>query len=77
MMQIILQCDYSGFIKNFEQIQSIFFTNLKIDTNLLRSEMDIAVVEIKNNTKSNIIERSKLLEFINFSKYPNFHLTKT
>ena len=75
-MQIILQCDYSGFIKNFEQYNR-FFTNLKIDTNLLRSEMDIAVVEIKNNTKSNIIERSQLLEFIKFSKYPNFHLTRT
>ena len=75
-MQIILQCDYSGFIKNFEQYNR-FFTNLKIDTNLLTSEMDIAVVEIKNNTKSNIIERSQLLEFIKFSKYPNFHLTRT
>ena len=75
-MQIIFQCDYSGFIKNFEQYNRIF-TNLKIDTNLLRSEMDIAVVEIKNNTKSNIIERSQLLEFIKFSKYPNFHLIGT
>ena len=74
-MQIILRCDYSGFIKNFEQYNRIF-TNLKIDTNLLKSEMDIAVVEIKNNTKSNI-ERSQLLEFIKFSKYPNFHLTGT
>ena len=72
-MQIILQFDYSGFVKNFEQYNRIF-TNLKIDTNLLRSEMDIAVVEIKNNTKSNIIERSQLLEF---SKYPTFHLTGT
>ena len=75
-MQIILQCDYSGFIKNFEQYNR-FVTNLKIDTNLLRSKIDIAVVEIKNNTKSNIIERSQLLEFIKFSKYPNFHLTGT
>ena len=75
-MQIILQCHYSGFIKNFKQYNR-FFTNLKIDTNLVRSEMDIAVVEIKNNTKSNIIERSQLLEFIKFSKYPNFHLTGT
>ena len=73
-MQIILQCDYSGFIKNFEQYNPIF-TNLKIDTDRLRSEMDIAVVEIENNTKSNIIERSQFLEFIKFSKYPNFHLT--
>ena len=75
-MQIILQCDYSGFIKNFEQYNR-FFTNLKIDTNLLKSKMDIAVVEIKNNTKSNILEPSQLLEFIKFSKYPNFHLTGT
>ena len=75
-MQIILQCDYSGFVKNFEQYNR-YFTNLKIDTNLLRSEMDIAVVEIKNNTKSNTIERSQLLKFIKFSQYPNFHLTGT
>ena len=35
--------------------------------------MDIAIVEIINNTKSNTIELSQLLEFIKFSKYPNFY----
>ena len=62
-MQIILQCDISGFIKNFEQYNR-FFTNLKIDTNLLRSEMDIVVVEIKitlNRTLSNALNYWNLL----------------